>query len=66
MNRDVIKSQWTRLSVKMRSNWGKLTLADVSYAEGDREYLVGMLQKRYGFQKDMAQRQVKQFERFVS
>ena len=66
MNPDVIKSQWTRLSVKMRSNWGKLTLADVSYAEGDREYLVGMLQKRYGFQKDMAQRQVKQFERFVS
>jgi uncharacterized protein YjbJ (UPF0337 family) len=66
MNPDVIKSQWTRLSAKMRSTWGKLTYADVSYAEGDREYLVGMLQKRYGFQKDMAQRQVKQFERFVS
>ena len=66
MSRDVIKSHWARLSVKMRSNWGKLTHADVNYAEGDREYLIGMLQKRYGFQKEMAQRQVKQFERFVS
>jgi uncharacterized protein YjbJ (UPF0337 family) len=66
MSGDVIKSHWTRLSVKLRSNWGKLTRADVNFAEGDRDYLVGMLQKRYGFQKDMALRQVTQFERFVS
>ena len=65
MSGDVIKSHWARLSVKLRSNWGKLTRADVSCADGDRDYLVAILQKRYGFQKDMAQRQVKQFERFV-
>jgi uncharacterized protein YjbJ (UPF0337 family) len=65
MSGDVIKSHWTRLSAKLRLNWGKLTRADVNFAEGDRDYLVGMLQKRYGFQKDMAQRQVTQFERFV-
>ena len=65
MSDDVIKSHWTRLSVKLRLNWGKLTRADVNYAEGDRDYLVSTLQKRYGFQKDMAQRQVKQFEQFV-
>ena len=66
MGGDVIKSHWAGLSVKMRMNWGKLTRADVSYAAGDRDYLVGMLQKRYGFHKAMAQRQVTQFERFVS
>jgi uncharacterized protein YjbJ (UPF0337 family) len=66
MSRDVIKSHWGRLSVRLRSNWAKLTRADVNYAEGDRDYLIGMLQKRYGFPKDMAQRQVTQFERFVS
>ena len=65
MSGDVIKSHWGLLSVKLRSNWGKLTRADVNYADGDRDYLVSMLQKRYGFQKDMAQRQVTQFERFV-
>jgi uncharacterized protein YjbJ (UPF0337 family) len=65
VNGDVIKSHWTRLSAKLRLNWGKLTRADVNFADGDRDYLVGMLQKRYGFRKDMAQRQVTQFEQFV-
>lgn len=66
MSRDVIKSQWPRLSGKLRAKWGRLTFDDVSFADGDRDYLVGALQKRYAINKDTAQRQVAQFERMVS
>ncbi len=66
MSRDVIKSQWPRLSGKLRAKWGRLTYDDVSFADGDREYLVGILQKRYAIAIDVAQRQVAQFERLVS
>ena len=66
MSRDVIKSQWPRLSGKLRAKWGRLTYDDVSFADGDRDYLVGMLQKRYGIAIEVAQRQVAQFERLVS
>lgn len=66
MSRDVIKSQWPRLSGKMRAKWGRLTYDDVTFAEGDRDYLIGMLQKRYAINEETAQRQVAQFERLVS
>ena len=65
MSRDVIKSQWTRLSGKLRAKWGKLTYEDVNYAEGDRDYLVGLLERRYSFKNDVAKRQVAQFERLM-
>jgi uncharacterized protein YjbJ (UPF0337 family) len=66
MSRDIIKSQWTRLQGKMRSRWSKLTYEDVSFAEGDRAYLVGRLKERYGIPFDSAQLKVAQFERLLS
>jgi uncharacterized protein YjbJ (UPF0337 family) len=66
MSRDVIKSQWPRLSGKLRAKWGRLTYDDVIFADGDRDYLVGVLRKRYGIAIDVAQRKVAQFERLVS
>jgi uncharacterized protein YjbJ (UPF0337 family) len=65
MSRDIIKSQWPRLSGKLRAKWGRLTYDDVSFADGDRNYLVGLLEKRYSFKNDVAQRQVAQFERLM-
>jgi len=66
MSRDVIKSLWPRLSGKLRAKWGRLTYEDVSCGEGDRDYLVDILQKRYAITKDVASRQVTQFERLVT
>ncbi|MDR3389801.1 MAG: CsbD family protein [Rudaea sp.] len=65
MSRDVIKSQWTRLQGKLRSRWSKLTYDDVSFGEGDRLYLTGRLQERYGLSTSAAQLQVAQFERLL-
>jgi len=66
MNRDAIKSQWPRLSGKLRAKWSKLTFDDVSYGEGDRAYLIGRLRERYGLDATAAERQVAQFERLLS
>ena len=66
MSRDVIKSQWPRLQGKLRAKWTRLTYEDVTYGEGDREYLIGRLRERYGLDQATAQTRVMQFERILS
>ena len=65
MSRDVIKSQWTRLSGKLRSRFSKLTYDDVNYAEGDRAYLIDKIKERYKLTSEAAQLKVNQFERLL-
>jgi uncharacterized protein YjbJ (UPF0337 family) len=66
MSRDVIKSHWPRLQGKLRAKWTKLTYEDVIYGEGDREYLIGRLRERYGYDVATATAKVQQFERVLS
>jgi uncharacterized protein YjbJ (UPF0337 family) len=66
VSRDVIKSQWARLSGKLRAKWNKLTYEDVIHTEGDRAYLIGRLRERYGFDAATAATKVTQFERLLS
>lgn len=62
MNEDRIKGNWKQLSGKIKAQWGDLTDDDLKKADGNREYLVGKLQERYGLAKDEAERQVRVFE----
>jgi uncharacterized protein YjbJ (UPF0337 family) len=66
MSRDIIKSQWTRLSGKLRSRFSRLTHDDVTFGEGDRAYLIGKLQERYSLTNEAAQLKVAQFERLLA
>ena len=66
VSRDVIKSQWTRSSGKLRAKWSKLTYEDVIYTEGDRAYLIGRLRERYGVDQATAATKVTQFERLLT
>lgn len=63
MNEDRIKGKWKQLTGKIKSRWGDLTDDDLQAAEGDREYLAGRIQERYGIAKDAAKNQVEEFER---
>lgn len=63
MNEDIIKGKWKQLAGKAKKSWGKLTNDDLDVAEGNRDYLVGRVQERYGIARDEAERQVKDFER---
>ena len=66
MSRDVIKSNWPRLQGELRSKWGKLTFDDVSFADGDRAYLVGRLIARYSLTSAAAELKITQFERLLT
>lgn len=63
MNEDKIKGQWKQLAGKLKTKWGKLTENDLKVAEGDREYLAGKIQERYGIAKEAAKKQVEEFDR---
>jgi uncharacterized protein YjbJ (UPF0337 family) len=66
MNNDIIQGKWTQLKGSLKAKWGKLTDDDLSRADGNREYLIGKLQERYGWQRDQVEREVHQFEQQVA
>jgi uncharacterized protein YjbJ (UPF0337 family) len=62
MNQDIISGKWSQLKGKMQAKWGDLTDDDFKVAEGNAEYLSGKLQERYGWDRDRAETEVKDFE----
>jgi uncharacterized protein YjbJ (UPF0337 family) len=66
MNQDRIAGQWKQLSGKIKTQWGKLTDDDLRQAEGSSEYLAGKIQERYGIEKDIAEKQVKEFSKSLN
>ncbi len=63
MNRDIIGGNWKQLKGQMQAKWGDLTNDDFDVAEGNANYLAGKLQERYGWEKDRAEKEVRDFER---
>ena len=61
MNSDVIKGKWKQLTDKIKERWGDLTDDDLQAADGHAEYLVGKLQERYGWSKERAEQEVRDF-----
>jgi len=65
MNEDKIQGQWKQLSGKLKAKWGKLTDDDLAVIEGNREYLVGKIQERYGMAREEVEKQLKEFDRHL-
>jgi uncharacterized protein YjbJ (UPF0337 family) len=63
MNRDVIAGKWHQIKGDLKSRWAKLTDDDLERTEGNFEYVVGLVQERYGMVRDVAERQVREFGR---
>lgn len=62
MSKDIISGKWSQLKGKMQAKWGDLTDDDFKVAEGNAEYLSGKLQERYGWGRDRAEHEVRDFE----
>jgi uncharacterized protein YjbJ (UPF0337 family) len=62
MNWDTVKGDWKQFQGKVKEQWGKLTDDDLHRIEGRRDQLAGAIQKRYGIEKDEAEKQVMAFE----
>lgn len=61
MNKDIIKGKWHEIKGKVKQQWGKLTDDEITRVNGSYEELEGILQKKYGYQKDQAQKEIQTF-----
>ncbi|MFS2224105.1 CsbD family protein [Pantoea sp. B65] len=62
MNSDQASGNWKQFKGKVKEKWGKLTDDDMTVIEGKRDQLVGKIQERYGYAKDQAEKEVKEWE----
>ena len=63
MNEDIVKGKWKELRGKVRERWGKLTGDDVDRMQGSSDELIGLLQQRYGYERDQAQKEIREWAR---
>ncbi|HIB63760.1 MAG TPA: CsbD family protein [Phycisphaerales bacterium] len=59
MNTDTLQGQWKQMKGKAQQKWGKLTSDELDRVEGRREELVGLLQEKYGYQRERAEEEVR-------
>lgn len=62
MNWDQIEGNWKQMTGKVREQWGRLTDDELTKIAGQRDQLVGAIQRRYGIAVEEAEKQVKAFE----
>jgi uncharacterized protein YjbJ (UPF0337 family) len=61
MNWDQLQGDWKQMKGSLHKKWGKLTDDDLAKARGDRLLLTGLLQERYGIQKEQAEKELDDF-----
>lgn len=62
MNWDLIQGNW-KLTGKVKEKWGKLTDDDLIAIAGKRDQLAGVLQERYGYAKERAEKELEDFSK---
>ncbi|TAH37245.1 MAG: CsbD family protein [Planctomycetota bacterium] len=65
MNWDQVEGNWRQVKGKVKERWGILTDSDLDEIAGRREQLLGKLQARYGYATERAERELRDFERFM-
>ena len=58
MNWNQLEGRWNEFSGSARAHWSRLTDDDWQAITGNKEQLVGRIQKRYAIAKEEAERQV--------
>lgn len=61
MNWDQIGGNWKQFKGSVKERWGKLTDDDLAVVNGKRDKLAGMLQERYGYAKEQAEKELDEF-----
>lgn len=61
MNWDRIKGNWNQFRGNVKTQFGKLTDDDLAQINGQQDVLLGRLQERYGYTKEVAQQKVDDF-----
>jgi uncharacterized protein YjbJ (UPF0337 family) len=63
MNWDQIAGDWKQFTGKAKEKWGKLTDNDLTTIAGKRDQLAGLLQQKYGYAKEQAEKELDEFSR---
>jgi uncharacterized protein YjbJ (UPF0337 family) len=61
MNEDILKGRWKEIKGEIKQTWGKLTDDDLVEVEGKEEQLLGLLQQKYGYAREKAEEEFKEF-----
>jgi uncharacterized protein YjbJ (UPF0337 family) len=56
-----IAGDWKQFTEKVKAKWSKLTDADLTTFSGKREQLSSLLQGKYGYTRDQAEREINDF-----
>jgi uncharacterized protein YjbJ (UPF0337 family) len=59
MNQDVFAGQWKQMRGELKSWWGRLADDELEQVGGQKDKLIGLVQERYGYTRDHAEREVK-------
>jgi uncharacterized protein YjbJ (UPF0337 family) len=58
MDQDIFAGQWQHMRGELKAWWGKLTDADFERIGGQQDKLIGLIQEKYGYARNQAQREV--------
>jgi uncharacterized protein YjbJ (UPF0337 family) len=62
VNSDQLQGKWKQVKGAVKEKWGKLTDDDIDVIDGKSDQLVGKIQERYGIARDVAQKQVDEWD----
>jgi uncharacterized protein YjbJ (UPF0337 family) len=57
MNKDIFEGKWKELRGQVREWWGKLTDDDLERAGGKADQIIALLQQRYGYTREQAEKE---------
>jgi len=63
MNWDTVEGSWKQMAGKAKAKWGDITGDEWTSISGRRDEVVGLVQKRYGHARDVAEREVDEWFR---
>jgi uncharacterized protein YjbJ (UPF0337 family) len=61
MNWEQIEGDWKQFKGKAQQKWAKLTDDDVELVNGKRTEMLGVLQSRYGHDKETSEREINEW-----
>ena len=61
INKDIIQGKWKEISGKIKQYWSEITDDEIGKMKGSQEELMGMLQKKYGYDKERSKKEIDDF-----
>jgi uncharacterized protein YjbJ (UPF0337 family) len=60
-----VEGNWKQMRGRVKERWGRLTDDDLTVIAGRRDQLEGMIQERYGYARERAEREIEDWYRSI-